>query len=372
VNYRICKTVLLLAGVFLASTNVYSASPEVENDAAIQGANEGTSSNKSPSCPDAEVFGQKIITAVCWDCIFPISVAGNLLRVGDSDKQQPPEDATNDIACACPLSPNDPIPVPGLTVSYWEPAKLVEMVRTPFCLPSLAGTKVQDTWRGMGGHGSTPKASQTGVTTSAFYNGHYLSFPLFSLLNMMPYAPCNPDGYFDVAIQYMTEFDPTWNNDELALIVSFETLIFANPASLAACGVDATLATVHGRPSNSLFWCAGTWGGMYPSTGNVLANHGMINATSLASARMISKLHRIGMARQYVGDNAMCEAPYAPTIHKTQYKLSTFFPVVEAKQNHWIGEHVFRWGLGRSMPASGEDAVYLMYRFRDCCFRVLP
>ena len=36
------------------------------------------------------------------------------------------------------------------------------------------------------------------------------------MLDLFVKQACNPDGYMDLDIMYLSELDPTWNNDELA------------------------------------------------------------------------------------------------------------------------------------------------------------
>lgn len=353
--------------LLLAPVLAMAASPETENNPAIQNAASGEGSNASPACPDAEIFGRKLITGICWDCMFPISIAGGVVKMGDTEAQKPPEDANEDKTCSCPKSIEDPIPTFGLSVAFWEPARLIEAVRAPFCSPTLAGTKLKDTWRGMG-HRS--KAGDGPTNSGAYYNMHYMAFPLMAMLDMLFDASCNPDGYMDFDLMYMTEFDPSWINDELALAVNFETVLFANPAAIAACAVDATAATA-GYPLKHMWWCAGAWGTVYPMTGNVNQLTSPPRTTSLLSTRLLAKLHRMGLARKTTGSETLCRAPFHPTLHKTQYKMSTLHPVVEAESNHWIGQHTFVWGEWRNIPAVGEDFVYMLYRYNDCCFRML-
>lgn len=45
---------------------------------------------------------------------------------------------------------------------------------------------------------------------------HYYAFPLLIMLDLFIKQTCNADGYMDLDIMYMSELDPTWNNDELA------------------------------------------------------------------------------------------------------------------------------------------------------------
>lgn len=362
-----CCITLLCLTFAIVTPAAFAADPATEANPSIQNASDGTGTNKSLLCPDAELWGQKMITGVCWSCIFPLRMAGGVMRLGDDDKQRPPEDATNKAICACPRYPDDPVPMPGLTVSYWEPSKIIELVRAPFCMPSLAGTRINDSWRGMGKRGHDSGGGRKN-NNGAFYNAHLLALPLMAMLDMIVDSSCNPDGYMDFDLLYLTELDPTWSSDELALLVSFETMVFANPVAIAACMADATASTA-GYPIKSMFWCAGTWGMMYPMTGTDINADSPPETTSLLATRFLGKLHRMGLARRYAGDDTLCRAPFQPTIHKTQYKMSTFFPVVEADQNHWIGESTFKWGEWRNIPMAGEDFVYILYRYNDCCFR---
>jgi conjugal transfer pilus assembly protein TraU len=34
---------------------------------------------------------------------------------------------------------------------------------------------------------------------------------------------------------------------------------------------------------------------------------------------------------------------------------------------HYIGESQFKWGEWRNRPGTGEDFVYLIWRYTDCC-----
>ena len=88
-----------------------------------------------PGCPDAELFSGKLITDICWACLFPVRIAG--IPIGGG---QAPSGATNQIVCAC----NDAlgVPHPGFTIGMWEPARIVELVHSPRCSPALGGIRL--------------------------------------------------------------------------------------------------------------------------------------------------------------------------------------------------------------------------------------
>ncbi|WP_295402598.1 TraU family protein [uncultured Thiocystis sp.] len=309
------------------------------------------------ACPDAQLLGPKLITDICWACLFPVRIAGVPIGGGPM-----PSGATKQALCSCPAA--NGIPSPGMVISLWEPARIVELVRLPGCLPALGGARLNlGTMRTLG----TPGQAEYDGSEVAFYNYHYYAFPLLVMLDLFFPDRCNSDHLTDFDVLYLSELDPTWNNDELAFFANPEAALVAHPAAQAACLADAAAATTAQTPLDELFWCAGAWGSLYPFTGITPTLHGRPSQMSLASARVLAALHRRGLARQTMGDAALCAAPLAPMLQKSQYRLSQFYPLPEAHANHVIGESELRWGQWRNLPGVGEDHLYLIWRWHDCC-----
>ncbi|MGQ8512809.1 MULTISPECIES: TraU family protein [Gammaproteobacteria] len=42
-------------------------------------------------------------------------------------------------------------------------------------------------------------------------------------------------------------------------------------------------------------------------------------------------------------------------------------PVPETNSSHVIGESTLTWGLARTIPAIGQDPIYTIWRWNDCC-----
>jgi conjugal transfer pilus assembly protein TraU len=325
-------------------------------------ADEPQSFKTSLSCPSNNLLSGDLITKICWSCVFPIRIAGSITVGGDA----PPRASgvykpTDQIGCVC----TDELGVPhiGFTLSLWEPARLIELVRNPGC-STLLGIKfplglIRTT--GFSGDASYDASDQ------AFRNYHYYLFPLLPLLDLLHKNRCYSDGFAgDIDVLYLSEMDPTWNNDELALLTAMESLVFSNPIALSACLVDS-ISSSAGIPQNALFWCAGTWGFMYPLSGNAQVTGASPRFTSLQAARTLFALHRRGLAHRTMGNDVLCRAKIHPFIVKSQYKLSMVYPLPEAKKNHWIGETPYKWGIWRNYPGHGEDHVYLLWRWHDCC-----
>jgi conjugal transfer pilus assembly protein TraU len=310
-----------------------------------------------PGCPDAQVFSTKLLTDICWSCVFPIRIAG--IDLGGGSR---PAGASDQTFCVC----QDPLglPEPGITMGFWAPARLIEVVRMPYCSPSLGSVFLRRFTRLLGHRGDG-----AGTTAGAYYHYHYFAFPLLVMLDLFLNDPCHSDGYYvDFDLLYLSELDPTWNSDELAFFVNPETALFANPPALAACLVDAGLATA-GQPQDSLFWCAGTWGNLYPLTGRIPWGGTPPRDAALIATRATAALHRRGLAWQTMGNDALCRAHIQPVLPKSQYKLQQFYPVAEANGNHWIGESAYRWGAWRNIPATGEDFVQVLWTWKNCCLR---
>lgn len=309
------------------------------------------------TCPDSEFISGRLITDICWSCVFPVRIAS--LTIGGGDV---PPGAVDDPLCLC--FDNHGIPEPGITMSFWEPSRAVELVRFPGCSMALGGVVLPlGDWRSLGTEGDHVFDDSDLV----YYHYHTYAFPLLSMLELFTNRNCS-DGYLDLDLIMLSELDPTWNNPELAFFQHPEAAYVANPIAQAACAVDAAAATA-GFPLDEMFWCAGAWSALYPFSGNEFAEGSFAQNTSLLMARSLAVSHRRGLSWRTKGSDTLCRPTIDPLFPKTQYKASMFFPVAEAEDNHVIGESDWTWGLHRHIPGFGEDALYVVWRWQDCCLR---
>lgn len=310
-----------------------------------------------PGCQDANLIGPKMITDICWTCIFPLRIAGVDIS-GSSGRI--PDEAVRRPFCMC--DDNLGVPRPGVTTSMWEPARLVEFQRVPGCSSVLNGIRFPFDRINQGHHGEATYDGSDG----SFMHYHYYAYPLLQMLDMFVKQSCNPDGFVELDIMYLSELDPTWNNDQLAFFTNPESAAVANPVATIACTADAASASV-GRPIKQMFWCAGSWGALYPLSGNQNGGKGVLRDSSLLKSRVLAALHRRGLAWSTMGDDSMCGGRISPTLPKTQYKFTMVHPVPETESDHVIGESTLTWGLGRTIPAIGQDPIYMIWRWNDCC-----
>lgn len=299
------------------------------------------------------------ITDICWSCLFPISIGPVKVNSGGREDTANPKS----IPCFCP---KPPLPlVPGIPVGFWEPARLVDVTRVPFCMVSMGGLKMGKSTVGYGVHG----ASGDRRSQSSFYQVHWYVYPVIYWLELLMDFLCLEQQNFDVA--YITELDPLWNADELSFILNPEVVLFGNPIAQAACAADCTAATA-GFPLNSLFWCGGCQGSLYPFTGNNAAHNGGIQSSLLMVERMMAKLHRelLLWGTSGTGNAEICQKYPMPIIKKSQYKTQMTYPRPTTRGPmacNPLGRTEVIWGSGREFPYKGEDFGYLIWRKKNCC-----
>lgn len=275
-------------------------------------------------------------------------------------KGGPDPDAPKGPICFCKRPPI-PVPVPGLPISFWEPVRLVDVTRLPYCLVNLGGLKIGPTTAvGAGTETRDPEDE----TYTSFYHVHWYLYPLLYWLEVLMDFLCLDAGSLDLA--YITELDPFWADDEKSAILNPEGILFGNPIAQAACAGDCVAASTH-LPLDFLFWCGGCMGSLYPFGGNVTEHQNPLQASTLVVMRMMAKLHREGVLWGYMGAEGLCSKYPMPLIQKSQYRLQMTYPVPQTQTCVPLGHTDVTWHRGKHYPYQGEDFGYLVWRKRDCC-----
>ncbi|NRA89569.1 MAG: TraU family protein [Simkaniaceae bacterium] len=303
------------------------------------------------------------ISDICWRCIFPLKIASITVVSGDLSD---PDEGQQPIICSCPsANPLTGYRSFGIPISFWEPARLVDVTRTPYCLVNLGGIHIANTGVVDRGHVSDPEGDGS---SNSYYNVHWYVYPLLYILEVLTDFICLEEGSIDVG--YMTEIDPFWNDDEISQILNPEAILFGNPIAQAACAADC-IASSFDYPLDILFWCNGCQGSIYPFTGTVNDHTGGVQASLLVMGRFMAKLHREGLLKGYMGIPGLCGKFPMPVIRKSQYRTQMTYPVSQSYTCQAFGATSVIWQAGREYPYGGEDFGYLVWRKRDCCLRPL-
>jgi conjugal transfer pilus assembly protein TraU len=345
-------------------------------------------------CPDANVFSNKMLSNVCWDCLFPIQIAG--APIYSSGNVAPVRAARG--FCYCPGCGY--IGRFGVTVGYWSPSRLIELVQKPYCMPSLGGQVMSDlspfvSRLSYGKHDGWDHGAGR-EPEGGFAHFHYYTYPILAILGMMDAYDCIDDGMSDFDLLMMSEVLPNWTDDTLSTYLNPEVGLLSNPRAALAQPLDC-IASTGFYPNDALFWVAGCWGSHFPLGGHIRGHSSAINASSLRVSRALFMLHRIGMATRQGGQDAVCKGVREPIMTKSFYRAQQFWPMPETGSSsgdmggfqgdgssgspfnlgsllpvccHALGANVLTWGDWRKVPIYGEDYIHLAWRWVDCCVGV--
>lgn len=311
------------------------------------------------------------ISDICWSCLLPLSIGPVNIGGGLAPAKRDTDNPSNPV-CMCmkqvPPSPVD-VPVPGVTIGFWEPVRLVDITRTPYCMTGMGGMQL-----GKANHTKVSSYNRSygkRVAHNSFYHVHYYIYPLIYWLELITDLICLEQSTFDVA--YLSELDPSWNDHKLQTLLTPEAFLFGNPIAQAACALDCTAATLD-KPRDELFWCSGCWGNLYPLSGANADHIGGVQSSSLYTARVLTKMHRMGLAKETSTDDGsidgkLCKKSIAPKIKKSQYKLQMVYPRPSSGDiGCWpIGLSDMLYSAFNEYPYDGQDWSYLIWRKTNCC-----
>lgn len=353
------------------------------------------------------------ITDICWSCIFPMFIGPipMVFNVGNQKGSTIIDDGKV-IPPAFPFLSSGKLPLGtctcmdraivmpiGLQMSWYEPSRFVDVTRSPFCMVGLGGVDLSAGLSGVlpaPGYGDT---KHNGETSSSFYQTHWFMDPIMAILGIIDTA-CNVGTSKSLDLMFMSEVDPTWNDDSLSIIFSPEVVLFSSLPAQLACGIDCIANSIPNIPSDNklllplpyfvrpttitnpasasnpskyLFWCGGCQGSLYPLDGNNSDNVYPVQSSILSAEKLNGLVHRMGLEDMTTGVFGMCNNLLPDMfINKSEWKYSMGYPIPQTAYSpaccNAFGETDALWNSGASFPYSGEDFTYVMYHERDCCF----
>lgn len=315
----------------------------------------------SPTVCHGKLFNP--ISDTNWNDFFPLTIMG----VETGPNGSPPLMWAPPI-CVCPGVFG--IPSPGIGVSYWQPEYIAEVERNAGCGASLgsgttlfSGYSLENSEQAYNGS----DRGAIGTSGSTRMQIHWYKYPLFAFFDAFKDLGCRSSGGF--ALAYATEVDPTWQNDLWAGLYSPEAGLFGGLIANTACMADAVAANV-AFPIDALFWCAGSWGNVYPFSGNSNQSITPFQVDNLELAKFIARLAREGLAWQTIGPSAICAAHPNPIWIKSQYRVDEVFPVVTHGAPLVIGALPFKQlpPMITNFPGY-ESMVDLIWQGQECCVR---
>jgi conjugal transfer pilus assembly protein TraU len=314
------------------------------------------------------------ISDTCWECVFPIKIGSAPVTGSLGFADTPSYPGVPAPICWCNRPPLG-IPLPGISLSVWMPSYLVEVVRRPFTFPFLDLSLAPPTPAPMG----TAQTAKGGE--GSFYQVHAISYPLFAMMQIVGSSLCQQTS--SAGFQYLTELDPTWNDSILATLLAPEAVLVSNMAGALACVGDCLAEIPAAVPlpqdlgggllaTDSLFWCSGCLGFVYPMVGEVSQSTHPIQSSSLLVARMVARLHRTMQLTDTTGPTnytGACQPIPYPFLKKSQYKIQLIYPRPEPFGFccRFLGAPTDVYSAFQNFPVQGEDFGYLLWQKRECC-----
>lgn len=287
------------------------------------------------------------ITDIAWENIFPISIGG-VIEMGGASKYSHGKGSP---VCSCARAA---VPMVGIKVSLWEPARIIDTVKDPFCMVPLGQVIVPATELAVKGAGSRDSKD-----SNQFNQFHWYIFPALALLDMFYDLPC-VDYKRELDVAMMTELLLTWNNDQYSTIINPEALLVANPIAQLACMADATSVLIH-KPIDQLFWCAGNHS-VYPIAGTADSSD-PVEAHAANAAKAIFQMGRLGLLWQYRSDG--CGLTPSIMWTKSRWRLQLAKPV-RATEARFPGVPGVIWTPAKHPPQS-DNFMWMLFRKLDCC-----
>lgn len=306
------------------------------------------------------------ITDTDWNNIFPITIAG--APITNSSNSISPLMAMMPPVCVCPTIFG--IPMVGIGVTYWQPLYVSEVEGRPGCLSSIGGVKVLSGPFELLASNQTQTSAQNKDRVANRMQVHWYQYPLFSMMELFKTLICKAPSGFDLA--YMTEIDPLWQNDLWSAVFTPEAALFSNPVASLSCSVDA-VAAVTGYPIDPMFWCAGTWGNLYPLSS--FSSHGAdpFTRNNQVQAKFIARNARVGLNWQTTGPTAICFSHPNPVWIKSQYRYNQIAPIPRKGRAVTTGDNAkfFQFPPVTNVPTR-EQTTNLIWQGQQCCLKPIP
>jgi conjugal transfer pilus assembly protein TraU len=283
----------------------------------------------------------------------------------------------------------------GTLVTVWEPVRIIETVKDPYCMITTGEDNSGDEGNGMpGGNGADmPGADNQGVGEASDYGigsvaagaipdmqwgthsdtgaqeDHsvfqqvHITLPDYIMQSIMQIDNRCWHSSIGNPQDYISEDDAAWQDDTIAITAYPLTTLAADYEMQMACMVDSASSQL-GFPNPLLYWCMGAWGSTYPMSGHV-NNDEYIAGNAAIAARAIYIGGRTG--RIYDAASYYCYAGPMPLWIKNYFKLQPIRPD-HRDELIPIGLSAGVWGAGMNAEADCMDNfAWVLWRKRWCC-----
>jgi conjugal transfer pilus assembly protein TraU len=257
----------------------------------------------------------------------------------------------------------------GTLVTVWEPVRIIETVKDPYCMisngedNSLTTGEPQSLLEQGAGLNSGTHSDTGGQEDHSVFQQVHIILPDYIMQSISQVDSRCWHSSVGNPMDYISEDDAAWNDDTIAAATYPETAMFADFDMQDQCRIDSVSSQV-GFPNSILFWCMGAWGSTFPMSGHV-NNDEYVTGNIAAAARAIYVGGRTG--RIYDAASYYCYSGPMPLWIKHYFKFQPLRPTTREFLIP-IGLSPLLWseGLNDDM-ACGDNFAWVLWRKRWCC-----
>ena len=129
------------------------------------------------------------------------------------------------------------------------------------------------------------------------------------------------------------------------------------------------------KPVETLYWCSGCRGGVFPLSGWSASASTWAAEWELLAHRFALKLSREGVLWSAHGKKGQCGPYWRPILQKEHWKTQLMYPSRATDKTVFgtccqpLGRSTLFWDRFKTYAPGGEDGALLLFRHRDCCVR---
>ncbi len=246
----------------------------------------------------------------------------------------------------------------GTLVTVWEPIRIIETVKDPYCMLTDGEHNSDEAVEKGGTHSDTGAQEDHSV----FQNVHII-LPDYLMRSIMEVDARCVHSSLGNPMEYISEDDSAWNDDSIAEATYPLTSLFADYDLQMLCEYDS-YTSQFGFSNPLLFWCMGSWGSTYPMSGHN-NNDEYVTGNIALAARAIYIGARTG--RIFDAASYYCYAGPMPLWIKHYFKLQPLRPTLKQYLIP-IGMSSLLWDerLNADMDC-GDNFAWVLWRKRWCC-----
>ena len=233
------------------------------------------------------------ITDVCWSCLFP--AFGR--RPQDLAERPAGYEQSGIAGCACA----DPLPRIGISVGFWEPARLADVTMKPWCFPNLGGIRIAPVFDIGQGYLAGPSMVGGRSQSTAKWHVHWYVYPLLYWMEILTDFVC-----FEQASSTSLISPKSIRSGRMT---RSRRLSIRRRSSSPTRSRRRPARAIASRPrrisrSTSSSGAPAARASMYPLNGNIPASIGHVQSSRLALSRFAYKMHREALAWGTMGSRA--------------------------------------------------------------------